>query len=230
MRLFMARFRIHFPGVLHLRHSVSQPKAHLLNHPVASCTINPGGERACGGLPTENLRRCAGDGWARFSARCCAYSFNRGCLHAIHMLSTSLSWPLRYMILFDRDPMFFLHHMFPLIMWPQCIWQGSGSALPMGALVLGESSTPLLGLWWLAKTAGNTRLALSLSRVFTLVFLLFRLGAMPPYVAIFVRAVLAGQLDERFGGPARARVWALLAIMGVGGGFVWSKNLIKGYR
>jgi len=59
-------------------------------------------------------------------------------------------------------------------------------------LLLGEATTPLLNVWWLARRAGNERVARHAGRVFTLLFLLFRTVLHPAITARLLERLVRG--------------------------------------
>ena len=135
---------------------------------------------------------------------------------------------LLYLLGYERDPLFVLHHVLTLTIWPQSMASGRGAAVPTLACALGEASTPFLGLWWLAKRAGNTTLEAPLSNAFTASFLPLRVGLLPMYALAFLRAAFSGKLDAVLG-AARARLWAVLIAAAGAGSLVWAKALVAGF-
>ena len=133
-----------------------------------------------------------------------------------------------YLLGYERDPLFVLHHVLTLTIWPQSMASGRGAAVPTLACALGEASTPVLGLWWLAKRAGNTTLEAPLSNAFTASFLPLRVGLLPMYALAFLRAAFSGKLDAVLG-AARARLWAVLIAAAGAGSLVWAKALVAGF-
>jgi hypothetical protein len=100
--------------------------------------------------------------------------------------------------------------------------------VPLLATALGEFSTPFLGAWWLARRSGIPRLERPLSQAFTFAFVPLRAGVLPVYAVALARSAFAGRLDKQLG-AARARLWATLMLLAIGGGFVWSHALIRGF-
>lgn len=132
-----------------------------------------------------------------------------------------------YLLAHEPDPLFLAHHVVCLAIWNGILARGRGGDMVSGMLLLGEATTPLLSLWWLARRAGNQRLARRLGRVFTVAFLLFRTILHPAVTRRLLERLFAGDYDRRIG-KLRARLWVGLTSAAVLGGFVWAKALVKG--
>ena len=96
-------------------------------------------------------------------------------------------------------------------------------------MAYGECTSPLLNLWWLAKKSDRPHLARRLSRLFTIAFLVMRLGVFPAFCARYVESVLSGQMGAMIRSERLARLWAVVNVAAVLGGGVWSKALVRGY-
>ena len=132
-----------------------------------------------------------------------------------------------YMLAFEPDPLFLVHHGAALAIWGGSLRLGRGSGLPLAGLFLGESTTWLLNLWWLAKRAGNETLSRRLARAFTVAFIAVRLGLLPAIFVPYAHSTARGEYDERIG-RIRSKVWCSLIGAVLLGGGVWAKSLIKG--
>lgn len=132
-----------------------------------------------------------------------------------------------YMLLYERDPVFFVHHAITLSIWPDSLRRGRGSEIVVLALLLGESTGICLNSWWLAKRGGNRALERPLSRLFTFAFLLMRVGLLPVLVVPFNKHAARGHYDGRLG-KARARLWAVLFSAAITGSLIWAKALVQG--
>ena len=138
-------------------------------------------------------------------------------------------WDSIYLLLWERDPLFIVHHLSCLTNWGTCLAHGRGERVMWACMGYGEISGPLLNLWWLAKKSQRPALARVLSRLFTLVFLFFRLGVFPPFCLRYVQSVLRGEMGRMVRSERLARLWAVVNVAAVLGGVVWSKSLIKGF-
>ena len=133
-----------------------------------------------------------------------------------------------YLLCAERDPMFLAHHAVCLSLWPASLAHRYGAGVLLVATCLGEASTPLMGLWWLAKAAAAPAwLQDSASRAFTAAFLPIRAGVLPIYASALLHAAFSGRLDGYLG-AVRARVYAVVMAASVGGGLVWARALIRG--
>ena len=132
-----------------------------------------------------------------------------------------------YLLLWERDPLFLVHHAAVFTNWGTCLQHGRGEKVMFACMAYGEVTAPLLNAWWLAKRAGNSRLERPLSRAFSAVFLPVRSVLLPLYAWAYARSALAGRLDRRLG-AATARLWALLLAAAAAGGVEWSRSLAKG--
>lgn len=132
-----------------------------------------------------------------------------------------------YLLAHEPDPLFVAHHVVCLTIWNGALARGRGGDMVTGMLLLGEITTPLLSLWWLARRAGNQRLARQLGRAFTVAFLFFRTVLHPAVTRRLLGRLYAGDYDQRIG-KLRARLWVGLTSAAVLGSFVWAKALVKG--
>lgn len=145
----------------------------------------------------------------------------------LHLSSGYFAYDLLYILLVERDPKFVAHHLVSLTMWISALHAQRGSELTNCCLLMGESTTTLLNLWWLAKRAKLEWSARLLSRAFTAGFLTMRVGVLPCYIIPFTREALVGDLETRVG-RVRARLWAALVVLTMAGGVVWARSLVEG--
>lgn len=138
-------------------------------------------------------------------------------------------WDLLYLLAYERDPLFLVHHAAVFVNWGTCLLHGRGERVMFACMGYGECTAPLLNLWWLAKRAGHTTAARRLSRLFTALFLAVRLGVFPPFCAKYVQSVLSGEMGRLVRSETLARVWAVVNVLAVAGGGVWARSLVKGY-
>lgn len=138
-------------------------------------------------------------------------------------------WDLVYLLVWERDPLYFVHHAATITNWATCLRLGRGERSMFACMGYGECTSPLLNLWWFAKHAKQPRLARRLSRLFTVAFLLMRLGVFPAFCAKYVQSVWSGEMGKMIHSERLARLWAVVNVLAVSGGVVWSKSLIKGY-
>lgn len=138
-------------------------------------------------------------------------------------------WDSAYLMLWEPDPLYIVHHASCIINWSTCLKLGRGERSMFACMGYGECTGPLLNLWWLAKNAKHPHLARRLSRLFTLTFLVIRLGVFPAFCTRYVQSVWTGEMGRMIHSEKLARLWAIVNVLAVCGGGVWSKSLIKGY-
>ena len=146
----------------------------------------------------------------------------------LHISCGYFLYDLLYIFLCERDIKFVIHHLISLTVWGTTLNAGRGCELANCCLLMGESTTPILNAWWLAKQAGHERLARGLSRIFTAGFLGVRVAILPFYVVPFANEALRGEDLEKRVGTLRARLWAALVVLSMFGGLVWARSLVRG--
>lgn len=130
-----------------------------------------------------------------------------------------------YMMLFEHDILFLLHHVFPIIIFTSALNAGTDSVLPLLTLALGEATGPFLGMRWLAKRAQNHWLNQILSRAFMISFLFIRLCVVPPYAVLLILKSHSGDINDSCG--VVGWVYITLISVSVSIGVVWSWRLIN---
>ena len=146
----------------------------------------------------------------------------------LHLSCGYFCYDLVYIMLKEYDTKFIVHHLVSLTLWGSSLHAERGSELTNCCLLMGESTTTLLNLWWLAKRAGHERIATLLSRAFTAGFLTVRVALLPCYVLPFAKEALLGDLETRVG-KLRARLWAALVVLSMAGSLVWARSLVRGF-
>lgn len=138
-------------------------------------------------------------------------------------------WDSLYLLVEEPDPLFLVHHVSIITECITCLTHGRGERVIFAALAYGELTGPLLNLWWLSKRSQRPQLARRASRLFTILFLLIRLGIFPAFCTRYVQSVLSGDMGAMVGSERLARLWAVINVLAVAGGAVWSKALVAGY-
>lgn len=147
----------------------------------------------------------------------------------LHFSCGYFAMDLIYILLLERDTVFVIHHLISLILWGTTLYIGRGAELCICCLLMGESTTGLLNMWWLTKRAGHEQAARLFSRTFTFGFLAVRVCILPFFVYAFAREALTGDAIEQRVGRPMARLWACMVVLSMVGGLVWARALGRGF-
>lgn len=134
-----------------------------------------------------------------------------------------------YMIVYERDFAFLLHHVSALSIFGAVYWKERGAVILLVGLSWGEVTNPLQSSWWLARTANKAgRLNAIIAPLFTAVFLFVRFTALPYYVLSAAYALLAQPYGPMQVSLAVRANWAFFFAAFTVGGWFWCVSLIRG--
>jgi hypothetical protein len=139
-----------------------------------------------------------------------------------------LIYDTAYMLVYERDLMFFIHHVVFGAMAASVLGLGRGSIVMMIMMAWGEVTGPLQSCWWLSRRAKCSRRCQGvLADVFTVAFVAVRIVILPAQAAQGMWMMVSGET------PLVPYVWCilwtLLLLVAILGGILWALALIRGF-
>lgn len=132
-----------------------------------------------------------------------------------------------YMLLFDRDPLFLLHHAAGIGLNALNVFSGFGGYYVTLGLFLGELSNPLQIVWTAAREYRYKRAYIKMTPYFTYFFLGLRVGVIPVTAGYTIWHALCKQQTMPL-----VQSLAMSSLMSgvVVGGWAWCYSLWRGYQ